>query len=114
MQRLHAWVRVRPSVVELILHQRAEEGTQRRTVQQERARWDQEADRVLHGIDGVDEVVRIDELQQLPVVVEGRPRREGHPRRTQRDAGRAHGAERGLDVGAGVSLVEVFQDGVTQ
>ena len=86
----------------------------RGTLEQERARRDQEPDRELDRIDRVDEPVGLDELEKLPVVVERGPRGERHPGGAQRHAGRRDQPDRGLDVGARVALLEVGENRVAQ
>src|SRR5438445_278253 len=87
LQSVHPRVRVGPPVVEVALDERAEEGAHGRAREQERARRHQEPDRVLDGIDVVDEPLVGDEVEYLPVVVERRPGRERHPGRAERHAG---------------------------
>ena len=76
-------------------------------LEQQRAGRDQEADRVLDGVDVVDEALGGDEVEHRAVVVERRPRRERDPRRPQDHARRAGDPERLEDVHARVALVEV-------
>ncbi len=66
----------------------------------------QQADRILHGIDVVDQSVRFDELQHLDKVIESGPGREADPGRTRRDSGVADNTPRGDDVLPRVLLVE--------
>src|SRR5437764_9629455 len=93
---VHPRVRMRPAVVERALRERPEVRREGPVLSQERARRHEEPDRVLYGIDGVDELMALDEVEKIPVVVERRPRRERHPGRARGDAGRADGTK-GLD-----------------
>src|SRR5262245_19486516 len=114
VQRFHARIRVRPAVIELILDQLAQERTERRALEQQRPGRNQQPDRILHGIDGVDEPVRFDEVQELAIILERGPRRERHPGGPEREAGLAREPDHGLDVRARVPLVEVPEDRIVQ
>ena len=114
VKRFHARIGVGPAVIELVFDQLTQERTQRRALEQERARRHQETDCELDRVDRVDEPFGLDEVQQLTIVVERGPRREGHPGGTQRDAGCRGELYRRLDVGARVPFVEMREDGVAQ
>ena len=62
----------------------------------------------------VDEPLRVDEAQQLEIVVAGAPRRERDERWPQRNARVAQDGERRDDVGPGMPLLEPGEDGVGQ
>ena len=83
-------------------------------VEQQRSLGEEQADRVLHGVDVVDEVMGGDELEQLDDVGHGRPGRERQERGADLDALLAQQRHRSGRVGRGVTLVEPPEDVVVQ
>src|SRR5207245_837608 len=103
-----------PAVVEVVLDERASVRSQRFALREQRSRRHQQADRVLHGIAGVHQILALHEVEHLGVGVERGPRRERDPGGPERDASGPHGSEGGGDVGPRVALVEMGEHGIAQ
>src|SRR5262245_24188536 len=114
LQAVHPGIGVGPPEVEAVVDEGTKVWLHGRAVEQERAWWHQKPDRILHGIDMVDEVLGLDESEHLAIIRERGPGRERHPGGTEGDPGRPDGVERGGDVGARVSLDQMGQHGVAQ
>src|SRR5262245_28493487 len=80
LQRIHSRVGMRPPKRERLLLERAQMRLQRVALQEQGARWHEEPKAVLHRIDRVDQGLGFQIVEPRAVIVEGGPRREGHPR----------------------------------
>ena len=65
---------------------------------EQRSRRDEEPERILDRVHAVDQVFALDEIEQLQVVLDRCPRREGHPGRPEVDPDGACCGKRGADV----------------
>ena len=83
-----------------------------RLTEEQRAVGDQQAHAVLHRIDVGDEIVGDHEVDHVDQVVNGGPRGEGQPRRTDLDALGSKGDHRVGRVRRGVAFVETAEDEV--
>ena len=119
MKPVHAGVRVGPRMLEPCLVQRAQIGPDWGRLrsgfgEQRRPRRDQQADRVLHRVYRINEVVGLDEGEHVEIVLEGRPWGERHQRRAQGDSCGPDDLERGHDIGTRVPFLEMRQHGVAE